>query len=216
MRRPPPVWERGRRPQSALPTDVIGAAGAVTLFWIVLFGIRRGPFVLIILVASVGMLAVSIMRMPRHQDLLMTHQGILVLGAGSAVVLFMAFVILGVVARRLPAIGSGTTEAFGRAGGMSTIASFLVLFIVVSAEELFWRGFVQGRLADELGSQRGYRLALLGHVLCHLLTFNLALAAAAAICGGLWGWFRLRTGSLVPGLISHLLWTLLMYHVYPI
>jgi membrane protease YdiL (CAAX protease family) len=195
---------------------VIAAASVVCLAWILLFRIRRGPFWIVLALAAAAMLAVAVMRTPRHQDVLLAHQGIVVLGVGSAVALVLAFIALGPLARRIPWLYRGVLEAYARPQSLRNVATFFLLLVAGTAEELFWRGFVQGRLAQAYGERRSFRLTLAGYVLVHLLTLNVALAGAALICGSVWGWFRLRTGSIVPSVISHLTWLLIMYYAFPL
>lgn len=216
MRRLPPVWAPPDRSRSAIPPDVILAAAAVAVVWVAVFGVRRGSFWIPVTVASLAMLALVLTRAPRTEDVLMVHEGILVLGVGSGAVLFLLLTALGPITRRLPFLVSAVMKVYARVGSTPRLLVFLVILLMATAEELFWRGFVQGRLAETCGPRRAYRLTLFLYVLVDLLTLNLALAAAATICGGLWGWFRLRSGSIVPSALSHIVLALLMYYLYPV
>lgn len=191
------------------------ALALVAAVWILLFGIRRGPFFLLLVLASLLMLVAAAFRTPRHQDLLMVHQGLIVLGAGSAAVLFLAMLVLWPVVSRVGVLHDGYLEARSSFATADGSVVFLLLALVAPAEELFWRGFVQGRLSEDLDLRRAYQITLAGYALVHLLTLNLALFAAALVGGAAWGWFRLRTGSVIPGIISHLSFSWLMYFLYP-
>jgi membrane protease YdiL (CAAX protease family) len=166
--------------------------------------------------ASLAMLAITLSRTPRHQDLLKVHDGIVVLGVGSAFALFLAFVLLGPVVRRVHPLWVAVLKAYARPATLRTATAFVVLLLIAPVEEAFWRGFVQGRLSQDYGESRAFRLTLAGYVASYLVTLNLALAGAALICGGCWGWFRLRTGSIVPSILSHTLFTLVVYFAYPL
>ena len=188
----------------------------VTVVWVVVFGLRRGPVALTLAAASLAMLAWAIARTPRQENLIVIHQGILVLGVGSAVLLFLSFRILYPVFQNVAAIREGALEAHAvpaRSGGAVAVG---LLVLVALAEEVFWRGFVQGRLSEELGDQTAFLATLAGYVACHVLTLNLALVVASAVCGAAWGWFRLRSRSVVPGVISHVVWVQLVFHALPI
>jgi membrane protease YdiL (CAAX protease family) len=217
MRRHPSVgWSAHPRRPAPLPVDVVVAAITFTIVWIVLFGVRRGPFPILIALAGVVMAIVSAMRTPRHQDVALVHQGILVLGVASGLLLFVVFLIFGPMARRVDVLYRGVLKAYAGFRTTNGTLVFVILLLVVVGEELLWRGFIQGRLSEEYGELRAYRLTVAGYTVAHLLTFNLALAAAALVCGAVWGWFRLRTGSVVPGVISHLVFAYWMYFIFPL
>ncbi len=80
------------------------------------------------------------------------------------------------------------------------------------AEELYWRGFIHGDLAD----RRPRAAAIFVTAACYasyhgvtvyLLVGNLAVAVlflAAILAAGIgWGWLREKTGSVWPALLSH-------------
>jgi membrane protease YdiL (CAAX protease family) len=215
MRRSVPAWEARPRPQPALPVDVLAAVAGVALAWMIIWGIRRGPLVVLLIAASIGMLVVSLTRTPRHQDLLVVHQGIIVLGVTSGTALWLLFVALAPLTRRVGPLETGALKIFARFD-VHGVAAMTILFVVAVASELFWRGFVQGRLADEFGDRRAYRLTLVAVLVAHLPTYNLAVMAAAVVTGVVWGWIRLRSGSIVPSTLSHIIWLWLMYLAYPI
>ena len=75
------------------------------------------------------------------------------------------------------------------------------------AEELFWRGFVQGR-AGFLTST-----ALYGGV--HLVTENATLIAAATIAGAYWGLLRTLGMPLGALVISHVAWDIWIFLIAP-
>src|SRR2546423_3783702 len=113
MRRHPSVgWAARPRRPAPLPVDVVVAAVSFAIVWIVLFGIRRGPFPVLIALAGAVMAVVSVMRTPRHQDVALVHQGILVLGVGSGLLLFLVFLIFNPVARRVDVLHRGVLKAY--------------------------------------------------------------------------------------------------------
>lgn len=84
----------------------------------------------------------------------------------------------------------------------------LLLLIIAPAEELVWRGWVQDKV--------GLPIASLIYCLIHLPALNPPLLVAALVLGLHWGILYRRTGSLVPGLISHLSWDVAVFCVFPI
>lgn len=95
------------------------------------------------------------------------------------------------------------------------IATVLVIWIG-PAEEIFWRGYIQKSLANRWGSWKGYILASLIYALVHIWSFNFMLIMAALVAGLFWGLLFVRTGSLWPGIISHALWDIAIFILWPI
>ncbi len=112
----------------------------------------------------------------------------------------------------------------------------LLLFLIGPAEEIFWRGFLQRRLATWIGEWIGERtgkwtrkrtdkrtgetcawlLASLAYALVHLWAFNFMLLAAAFICGLFWGALYRWRKNLAPVLVSHALWDVAIFIVFPV
>lgn len=92
----------------------------------------------------------------------------------------------------------------------------LLMFIIGPAEEIFWRGFIQQRLSKKYGLWFGFIAAAALYTLVHIWSFNFMLIAAAALCGGFWGLLYLRTGSLWTCIISHAVWDVVIFVLFPI
>ncbi len=92
----------------------------------------------------------------------------------------------------------------------------LALLPVVAGEELVWRGAVQTELVRRSGRWRGVVLAALAYALAHAPLGSPLLVAAALLCGLTWGTLRVVTGSLVPSLLAHLVWDILVFLSVPL
>jgi uncharacterized protein len=92
----------------------------------------------------------------------------------------------------------------------------VALFLIAPAEELFWRGFVQNRLMRRYGEWNGIVLMSVMYAAVHLWAWNPLLIAAAFFFGLFWGWCFLKFDSLVPNLISHLCWDILLFIIAPL
>ena len=107
-------------------------------------------------------------------------------------------------------------------GVPSWLIVVLLLFLIGPAEELFWRGYVQGTLSRLLAGRRfGADLALLltalVYALVHIWSFNFMLVMAALIAGTVWGLvFRLCPKALPALVVSHALWDALVFVILPI
>ena len=88
------------------------------------------------------------------------------------------------------------------AGGSALLVSFLNLCLVPALlEEIFFRGALQGLLRP-----CGSAAAIFGPALLFaLLHLDLAQGITAFVCGVFLGWLTERTGSILPGMLLHLI-----------
>lgn len=94
--------------------------------------------------------------------------------------------------------------------------ALLLLFVIGPAEELFWRGFVQRRMAERWGAWGGFAVATLCYTLVHVWSGNLMLLLAAAACGFCWGLLYCLLPKRLPALIlSHALWDAAAFVFFP-
>lgn len=92
----------------------------------------------------------------------------------------------------------------------------LLLLLIGPAEEIFWRGYVQRKLSLSLGDWKGFFTATLVYALIHIWSFNFMLIMAALLCGLFWGWMFMRYKSVWPGVISHAVWDVVIFVIFPI
>ena len=79
--------------------------------------------------------------------------------------------------------------------------------VIGPAEELFWRGFVQGRA--------GYPTATALYGGAHIVTENVTLIGAATIAGAYWGILRTLGVPLGALVVSHVAWDIWIFLVAP-
>lgn len=104
-----------------------------------------------------------------------------------------------------------------REGTSPLLIGALLLLVVGPAEEIFWRGFVQQSLAARWSPTLGWVVTTAIYALCHLWGGNLMLIAAAAVAGGVWGLlYRLFPERLWTLIISHALWDVAVFIIFPI
>lgn len=96
------------------------------------------------------------------------------------------------------------------------VIGLLLLLVLGPGEEIFWRAFVQKKLCERFGDLSGWLLATAIYALVHLWTLNLMLIAAATVAGLFWGWLYLRRKSLVTIIVSHALWDLMIFVLWPL
>jgi len=96
------------------------------------------------------------------------------------------------------------------------LIALVLLFVTSPGEEFFWRGFLQRWAMDRFGPFTGW-LAVSG-VYCavHIVSGNTMLILAALVAGLFWGWLYRRTGSLLVCMLSHALWTVTIFVLFPV
>ena len=131
------------------------------------------------------------------------------LGLATAAGLYGIFRVGDTVAREVMPRGGdeiGDIYALRALGPKEELAARLAL-VIGPAEELFWRGFVQGRAGFVTAT------ALYGGV--HVVTENATLIVAATIAGTYWGLLRAVGMPLGALVVSHVAWDIWIFLVAP-
>ena len=142
----------------------------------------------------------------------------LVIGIVSAALLYSVFLVgnLAVISlfdfagREIEGIYSTKSQA------EAYLIGTLLLLVIAPAEEIFWRGFIQRKYSDRFGKWKGFFLALALYSAVHVWSLNLILVGAAFTAGAFWGLMYMKYESVVPGIISHGVWDLFIFILYPI
>jgi membrane protease YdiL (CAAX protease family) len=117
----------------------------------------------------------------------------------------------------LPDRAGNIASVYANLGGLSPIVVGLLLFFPIGfGEEIFWRGFVQRRFSERGTATSAFVVTTLLYTAIHVPTGNPVLILAALTCGLFWGGVYWATGSLVPVLVSHMLWDPLIFVLWPI
>lgn len=139
------------------------------------------------------------------------------IGIASAGALYLTFKVGDLFARRF--MPKGDTEireiyALRTLRPRQEIALRLAT-IIGPAEELFWRGLIQGGLAKRFGRWRGFALATGAYGGVHLVSKNLTLIGAAGVAGLHWGALRALRVPLGALIVSHAIWDIWIFLVQP-
>lgn len=95
------------------------------------------------------------------------------------------------------------------------IAAMLIL-VIAPFEEIFWRGLVLEELLAVLPSRYALWIAIGLYSIVHMWAMNPMLLLAAFVLGAHWSLLYWKFKSLVPGLISHAVWDVLIFVVFPV
>jgi len=96
------------------------------------------------------------------------------------------------------------------------VIALLLAAVIAPCEEIFWRGFVMDRLLAAWSPQRAYTAAVMMYGFVHVWAMNPMLVIAALVLGAHWSYLYLRYRSLIPGIVSHVLWDVAIFVVLPI
>jgi len=140
----------------------------------------------------------------------------LLIGIVSAAVLYVVFYVGNLVSRGLFGFASeqiGSVYTFKEGAGVLRM-TLLIALVIGPGEEIFWRGYVQNGLRRYF--PRRHWVAAAGvYALVHLASGNFMLIASALVCGLFWGWLFVRFDSLWGNILSHILWDISVFLVFP-
>jgi membrane protease YdiL (CAAX protease family) len=140
----------------------------------------------------------------------------LLVGSGTALVLYVATLAFVAVVRRWPPFERHVDLIYDQRRGLSLPAALVLAAAVVApGEELFWRGLFQGRLAGATGWVVAALVTWAVYVVANAASGSLPILAAAVVSGAVWGALALWTHGVLASLACHSLWTALMVAAPP-
>jgi hypothetical protein len=201
------------------------SVGLAFVLWFVMFVLQPLNF-WVMLTFSTSLLSVVAFALgrPLIPSREFTAKNVLV-GVLLAALLYAVFYLgnrfLLLVSRLFPSLLSDPARdiasVYANLGGLSpSVVAFLLFFPIGFGEEIFWRGFVQRRFRERGSATPAFVLTTLLYTAIHVPTGNPVLILAALTCGLFWGGFYWATGSLVPVLVSHMLWDPFIFVIFPI
>lgn len=191
------------------------------VFWFFLFSpVSRGlNFWLVMAIANGALTAVALVSQRRSLNSLFKFRiSRIFIGIISAGVLYFVF-FLGkeIIGLLLPFSKAEVVRIYNIKQGTPALVIGILLFAWIGpCEEIFWRGFLQQRLASLFGKNSGYIAAAFMYGITHLYALNFTLFGAALVCALFWGFLFKRYGSLWPAIISHSVWDVFVFIIAPI
>ncbi len=194
---------------------------AAFILWSLMFFFRIADFWLLM---SLSASALALYALTRgsfdRKKLFAWRSSWLGLGLISAMILYLVFWLGNLLSSFLFDFAPSQMEAIYNLGiGKDlTLVGLLLVFPISPAEEILWRGHLQGELQKRL-DPTDFKAWLLGAFLyasVHIWALNFILFIAALICGLFWGFLFWRTGNLWPGIISHAIWDLAIFVLFPV
>jgi len=87
---------------------------------------------------------------------------------------------------------------------------------IMLAEELLFRGSFPAAMRPWLSELQSYGVSLALYALAQGGTGSWIVAAMALVCGTIWSFLRIYTGTLVAPLVAHFIWTPTVIFLYPV
>ncbi len=199
------------------PLPLIGTVILATLFWFVTFYLTWSSFWIKISFSAATLAILSLLLQPDCKERIRIDAKAIVLGLVSAAVLYFIFWTgKAVSALILPFAGGQIGGIYDKGAGTPMWAIALLLFFVTGpSEELYWRGYLQKNLMMRFGQWQGWLLATAIYAAVHIWSFNFMLIGAAAVAGAFWGAMYWRLKNLAPVIISHSVWSAVIFAVFP-
>ncbi len=188
------------------------------ILWCITFYLTFSTFWLKIAVSTALLAALSWWIRPIARRRLRLNGRALVIGLVSAAVLYLIFWAGREVSTALfPFAEHQIKGIYGKGAGTPRwIVFLLLLFVTGPCEEIYWRGFLQDSLMGRFGGGTGWLLTTVLYAGAHLWSFNFMLIGAAAVAGAFWGAIYWRIDNLLPVVISHALWSVVIFAVMPL
>lgn len=142
----------------------------------------------------------------------------ILIGITSAVVLYGIFYVGNIVSGYIfPFKDAQISSVYSNKSNANlTLIGLLLFFVIGPGEEIYWRGFIQNALGEKFGENKGYLFSVLLYTAVHIVTGNFMLIIAAFVCGLFWGWLYKKEKSLIPVIISHAIWDLTIFVLFPL
>lgn len=94
--------------------------------------------------------------------------------------------------------------------------SLALLLLIGPAEEIFWHGFVQNELSKKIPSPWVIVITALIYSAVHIPSLNFMLIMAALVCGLFWSALYYYNRNLLTVIVSHALWDVSVFILFPI
>jgi hypothetical protein len=201
------------RPLALIATVVLAA-----FLWFITFYLTWAIFWIKISISAATLALLSLWLQSNQTQALKFDAAAVLLGLLSAAVLYLIFWVGNTVAFLLLSFAGQQIEGVydKGAGTPMWLIALLLFFITGPAEELYWRGYLQKNLMVRFGPWRGWLLATVLYAGVHIWSLNFMLIGAAFVAGAFWGAMYWRFKNLAPVIISHSIWSTVIFAVFPI
>jgi membrane protease YdiL (CAAX protease family) len=199
------------------PAAIVGTVLLASGLWWVTFAQELASFWVKISISASLLAAISLLLRPPPRGSFRLDAPALAWGLVSAIVLYGIFWAGKAVSAAVFPFAGGQIDSIYHKGDGTPLWTIAVLLFCVTgpSEEIYWRGFLQQALMDRLGRWGGWAAATALYAGVHIWSFNFMLVGAAAVAGAFWGALYARCGRLAPVIVSHSIWSTVIFAVFP-
>lgn len=199
------------------PLPLIGTVFLAALFWFVTFYLTWASFWIKISFSAATLAILSLLLQPNRKERIRIDARAVALGLASAAILYFIFWTGKAVSELiLPFSGGQIGGIYDKGAGTPMwVIALLLFFVTGPSEELYWRGYLQKNLMMRYGQWQGWLLATAIYAAVHIWSFNFMLIGAAAVAGAFWGAMYWRLKNLTPVIISHSVWSAVIFALFP-
>lgn len=197
---------------------IVGSLIIATVLWFLMFVVKPMNFwgemsLSIIILIVIALFANK--ELISFKKITLRH---IIIGVASAALLYSIFYLGNIISGYIfPFKDAQVSSVYSnRSQGSPLFIGMLLLFVIGPGEEIYWRGFIQNTLGEKFGEDKGYIIATVLYAAVHITTLNFMLIVAATACGLFWGYIYKKEKSLIPVLISHALWDLTIFVIFPV
>lgn len=187
------------------------------VLWYIIFGLQLFNFWCAMAVAATMLALASFVFYGAPFALQEINRRAILLGVLSAAVLYGIFWLGDILSAMLFSFAPPQVSSIYdlRSQNQVWLIVLILIFVTSPAEEIFWRGFVQRWLDQQMGPVPAWILAALAYGGVHIISGNFMLVMAALVAGLFWGYIFMKGRSVVPLIISHALWTVSIFILFP-
>jgi hypothetical protein len=188
------------------------------VLWFVTFYLNWATFWIKISFSAATLAILSLWLQTDNQDHFRFNKSAIFTGLVSAGLLYIIFWLGKTISNTImPFAAEQINGIYGKGVGTHTaIIACLLFFITGPCEEIYWRGYLQKNLVIRFGRWQGWLLASVIYAGVHIWSLNFMLIGAAAMAGAFWGAMFWRFKNLAPVIISHSVWSTVIFAIFPI
>ena len=185
--------------------------------WAITFALPWSSFWIKISISACLLAAISLFLQPIRREEFRFDRRAVIIGLASAVLLYFIFWSGRTVSIALfDFAGRQIGGIYHKGEGTPLWVIALLLFCVTGpSEEIFWRGYLQRSLMRRFGRWPGWALATALYAGVHISSMNFMLVGAAAVAGAFWGVMYAHLDRLAPVILSHAVWSTVIFTVFP-
>lgn len=196
---------------------LVGTVLLAFVLWFISFYLTWSVFWFKIAASAAILAVLSLVLQPHRGPRISVSGRAALLGLASAALLYGIFAAGKTVSTFIfPFAEQQIGGIYGKGQGTPPgVIILLLCFVTGPAEEMYWRGYLQRHLMARCGNLSGWILATAAYSAVHIWSLNVMLIGAAAVAGAFWGAMYWGFKDLTPVIISHAVWSAVIFAVYP-